>query len=61
MKRARTWCELYSFPGFRAAAKLKAVVGDPDVRVVGKRGRSDLNLSSFTLPSIAPANLSRTR
>jgi hypothetical protein len=34
MKRARTWCEMYSFPGFRAAARLKGVFGDPDVRVV---------------------------
>ena len=37
MKRARTWCELYSFPGFRAAAKLKGVFGDPDVRVAPLR------------------------
>jgi hypothetical protein len=37
MKRARTWCELYSFPGFRAAAKLKGVFGDPDVRVATLR------------------------
>jgi hypothetical protein len=37
MKRARTWCELYSFPGFRAATKLKGVFGDPDVRVVPLR------------------------
>jgi len=34
MKRARSWCEMYSFPGFRAAAKLKGVFGDPDLRVV---------------------------
>ena len=37
MKRARTWCELYSFPGFRAAAHLKGVFGDPDLRVVQLR------------------------
>lgn len=37
MKRARTWCGLYSFPGFRAAAQLKGVFGDPDVRVVWLR------------------------
>ena len=37
MKRARTWCELYSFPGFRVAAKLKGVFGDPDVRVATLR------------------------
>ena len=37
MKRARMWCELYSFPGFRAAAHLKGVFGDPDVRVVRLR------------------------
>ena len=34
MKRARTWCEMYSFPGFRAAARLTGEFGDPDVRVV---------------------------
>lgn len=37
MKRARTLCELYSFPGFRAAAQLKGVFGDPDMRVVRLR------------------------
>ena len=37
MKRARTWCELYSFPGFRAAAELKGVFGDPDGRVAPRR------------------------
>ena len=37
MKRARTLCELDSFPGFSAAAQLKGVVGDPDVRVVRLR------------------------
>jgi hypothetical protein len=37
MKRARTWCELYSFPGFRAMARLKGVFGDPGVRVVRLR------------------------
>ena len=37
MKRARTWCELYSYPGFRAAAKLKGVFGAPDLRVVSLR------------------------
>ncbi|NOU08940.1 MAG: hypothetical protein HOO98_02835 [Nitrospira sp.] len=37
MKRARTLCELYSFPGFSAAAQLKGVSGDPDVRVVRLR------------------------
>ena len=37
MKRARTWCEMYSFSGFRAAAKLKGVFGDPDLRVVPLR------------------------
>ncbi|MDR4484894.1 MAG: hypothetical protein R3B95_17100 [Nitrospirales bacterium] len=37
MKRARTLCELYSFPGFSAAAQLKGVFGDPDVRVVRLR------------------------
>jgi hypothetical protein len=41
MKRARTWCELYSFPGFRAAAKLKGVFGDPDVRVAPLRRKKD--------------------
>lgn len=34
MKRARTGCELYSFPGFRAAAQRKGVFGDPDLRGV---------------------------
>ena len=37
MRRARTWCEMYSFYGFRAAAQLKGVFGDPDVRVVRLR------------------------
>jgi len=37
MKRARTWCEMYSFSGFRAEEKLKGVFGDPDVRVVQLR------------------------
>ena len=37
MKRARSWCELYSIPGFRAAAELKGVFGDPDVRVARLR------------------------
>jgi hypothetical protein len=37
MKRARTFCELYSFPGFRAAGQLKGVFGDPDLRVVPLR------------------------
>ena len=37
MKRARTWCEMYSFLGFRAAAKLKGVFGDPDLRVATLR------------------------
>ena len=34
MKRARMLCELYSFSGFRAAARLKGVFGDPDLRIV---------------------------
>lgn len=34
MKRARTLAELYSFLGFRAAANLTGVFGDPDLRVV---------------------------
>ena len=34
MKRARTLSELYSFPGFRAAATLTGVFGDSDLRVV---------------------------
>lgn len=37
MKRARTLCELYSFPGFSAATQLKGVFGDPDVRLVRLR------------------------
>jgi len=37
MKRARTLCELYSFSGIRAAAQLKGVFGDPDLRVVQLR------------------------
>jgi hypothetical protein len=44
MKRARTWSELYSFPGFRAAAQLKGVFGDPDVRVVRLRRKKDQHL-----------------
>lgn len=42
MKRARTWCELYSFSGFRAAAQLKGVFGDPDLRVVRLRRKKRL-------------------
>ena len=34
MKRARTLCELYSLSGFRAAAQLQGIFGDPDLRVV---------------------------
>jgi len=34
MKRARTLSELYSFPGFHAAAQLKGVFGDPGVRII---------------------------
>ena len=37
MKRARTWCEMYSFPGSRASAKLKGVFGDPDLQIVRLR------------------------
>lgn len=42
MKRARTLSELYSFPGFRAAAKLKGVFGDPDVRIIHLRRKKSL-------------------
>lgn len=42
MKRARTLSELYSFPGFHAAAKLKGVFGDPDVRIVKLRRKKSL-------------------
>jgi hypothetical protein len=42
MKRARTWCEMYSFPGFQAAAKLKGEFGDPDLRVVRLRRKKRL-------------------
>ena len=41
MKRARAWCELYSFSGFRAAAELKGVFGDPDCRVARLRRKKD--------------------
>ena len=50
MKRARTLCELYSFSGFRAAAQLKGVFGDPDVRVVRLRRKKRLYYTSHTQP-----------
>jgi hypothetical protein len=34
MKTKRTFTALYSFPGFRARARLKGIFGDPYVRVV---------------------------
>lgn len=42
MKRALTLSELYSFPGFHAAAQLKGVFGDPDVRIVKLRRKKSL-------------------
>ena len=34
MKRARTLSDMYSFPGFQAAAMLQGVFGDPHRRIV---------------------------
>jgi len=42
MKRARTLSEIYSFPGFHAAARLNGVFGDPDVRIISLRRKKSL-------------------
>ncbi|MCQ4164601.1 hypothetical protein [Tahibacter harae] len=39
MKTGRNLRELFSFPGFAAAATLKGVYGDPKARVVTLRRR----------------------
>lgn len=39
MKTARSLRELFSFPGFVAAAMLKSVFGDPKARIVTLRHR----------------------
>ena len=42
MQRARSLSELYSFPGFHAAAQLKGVFGDPGVRIIHLRRKKSL-------------------